>query len=166
MATNANPEPPPSPHRRRRPRRRRGPLRPGMSTTAPPAAPAPIAEADAKELSRLLDAFLLAPDLPGQVDALERLVGWTKRGAEDHAAGGSQTLPLSAVRRTLALVDLVERNPTLRGRVQAAVGRLLESTDSVGLYSEAGIPRNQGFLSELLDNISYFDIRIVFCQIK
>jgi site-specific recombinase len=142
FAQHANPQ--------RRPRRRPRSNRPARTATGPSPVRTELPDAEAKELSRLLQTFLSAPDLPRQVDALEELAGWTREGTGDRTAEGSQTLSPAALRRTLALVEWIERAPQIRSRVQAAMGRMLEATDSVGLFSEAGIPRDQGFVSELI----------------
>jgi len=116
--------------------------------------PAERVPREAATLAERLGALDAAPDLASRLDALVRLVRWT-RTWRSFLPPGHPEEPLSETRlsRLHELLDLLERAPAIRERVQRTVGRILAESDALALFAEAGIPAQRGFFAEFGDRL-------------
>jgi site-specific recombinase len=97
-----------------------------------------------KELVRYLNDFCEATSLRKRTDALLGLVNWMRKPAASAA-------DLSGM---AGFVEYLEREAEARSRFQTAFGGLLSEMDCVSLFSEAGIPSDHSFTSEIGHRIS------------
>ena len=96
------------------------------------------------ELVRRVQEFCDARTLRKRADSLAGLVAWTRKSAESAAdlAGLS------------GLVEYLEGADELRPRFQVAFAEFLAEISCVSLFSEAGIPSDHSFVSEIGHRIS------------
>ena len=101
-------------------------------------------------LATHLQHLVSAESLGDRLDAWLRLIHWTRVGA-------SPTLQVLRARMRWReaylywelLLDVLERVPTVRQEVQAAVGRIIQETEAVNLIGHAGLPCDRGLLVEV-----------------
>ena len=117
----------------------------GPSITAPslnpgnrPAAVAP------RELTQGIEGFCEAKTLRKRTTCLVELVGWMRKPA-------SSAADLSGL---AGFVAYLESNSDTRSRVETAFAELLAEMNCVSLFSQAGIPSDHSFTSEIGQRIS------------
>lgn len=93
-----------------------------------------------RRLARRLDAFVLATSAGDRHDAWRDLVAWTRGGAHDGE-------------RLRMFVALLDESAVVHEAVLGAVSEIVAETDATGLFSEAGIPVERGFLPELAERL-------------
>jgi site-specific recombinase len=96
------------------------------------------------ELVRLVNDFCEAKTLRKRTSSLVGLVTWMRKssGSSADMAGLS------------GMVEYLENDADTRARFQSAFAELLSEMDSVPLFSEAGIPSDHSFTSEIGQRIS------------
>lgn len=116
--------------------------------------PAEWAAREAAALAERLGALDAAPDLSARLAAFVRVIRWTRtwRGLLP-PVHPDKSLPEAALSRIHHLLDLLERAPEVRTRVQRAVGRILAETDALALFAESGIPVQRGLFAEFGDRL-------------
>jgi len=98
--------------------------------------PVPVVPA---ELKQALTEFCEAKTTRKRITALVRIVRWMRRD-------GHSVADLAGLQ---GLVSYLETDADVRTRFQAAFGELLSEMSCVALFSEAGIPSDHSFLSEV-----------------
>ncbi len=106
-----------------------------------PQAPSHIATG---ELVRLVNDFCEAKTLRKRTTSLIRLVAWMRKS-------GASAADMAGL---AGLVEYLENDADTRGQFQSAFAELLSEMDSVPLFSEAGIPSDHSFTSEIGHRIS------------
>ena len=96
------------------------------------------------ELVRLVNDFCEAKTLRKRTTSLIRLVAWMRKS-------GSSAADMAGL---AGFVEYLENDADTRGRFQSAFAELLSEMDSVPLFSEAGIPSDHSFTSEIGHRIS------------
>jgi site-specific recombinase len=105
-------------------------------------------------LATHLQDFVSAQSLGDQLDAWLRLIHWTRVGT----SGSLQVLAARMRWREAylyweLLLDVLEQVPAVREAVQEAIGRIIQDTDAVNLFADAGLPCDRGFLAEFGDRL-------------
>jgi site-specific recombinase len=98
--------------------------------------------------------FVTAQSLGDRLDAWLRLIHWTRVGT----SGSLQVLAARMRWREAylyweLLLDVLEQVPAVREAVQEAIGRIIQDTDAVNLFADAGLPCDRGFLAEFGDRL-------------
>jgi site-specific recombinase len=106
-----------------------------------PLAPSHIATG---ELVRQANDFCEAKTLRKRTTSLIRLVAWMRKS-------GASAADMAGL---AGFVEYLENDAGTRGRFQSAFAELLSEMDSVPLFSEAGIPSDHSFTSEIGHRIS------------
>jgi hypothetical protein len=116
--------------------------------------PAERVSREAAALAERLGALDAAPDLSARLAAFVHVIRWTRtwRGLLP-PVHPDKSLPEAALSRIHHLLDLLERAPEVRTRVQRTVGRILAESDALVLFAEAGIPAQHGFFAEFGDRL-------------
>ncbi len=96
------------------------------------------------ELVRLVDDFCEAKTLRKRTTSLVRLVAWMRKS-------GASSADLAGLE---GFVEYLENDADTRARFQPAFAELLSEMDSVPLFSEAGIPSDHSFTSEIGKRLS------------
>jgi site-specific recombinase len=96
------------------------------------------------ELVRCVNDFCEAKTLRKRTTSLIALVSWMRKP-------GSSSADMSGL---AGLVEYLESDSDVRGRFQTAFAELLSEMDCVALFSEAGIPSDHSFPSEVGHRIS------------
>jgi site-specific recombinase len=107
-----------------------------------------------RALADHLQAFVAAPSLAERLDAWLRLIHWTRLGT-------SSSIRLLGIRmgwREAYLywelfLDVLERVPKVRTRVQETINRVMQETNAVTLFGESGLPCDRGFVVEFADRV-------------
>lgn len=107
-----------------------------------------------RALADHLQAFVTAPSLAERLDAWLRLIHWTRLGT-------SSSIRLLGIRMKWReaylywelLLDVLERVPEVRARVQDAIDNILQETNAVTLFGESGLPCDRGFVVEFADRV-------------
>jgi len=108
-------------------------------------------------LADLLEVLTRAGTLRARLDALVNFHGWLRRKDSRlpelrpvdgfHAGIGPEW------RRERVWLSILESSPELRDRYHAGIAAILEETDAVSLFAQAGLPNDRGLLSESLDRL-------------
>ena len=93
---------------------------------------------DVRHLARQVSAFIVAGGEGDRHDAFRDLIAWTRGGKEEGE-------------RLRMLVALLDGSPPILNGVLASLAQLLSETDATGLFSQAGIPSERGFLAEFAE---------------
>jgi site-specific recombinase len=93
-----------------------------------------------RRLARRIEAMAEARDAGDRHDAWRDLMVWVRGGAE-------------ASERIRILITLVDASPPVRVVLLESVSRILAETDATGLFSDAGIPAERGFLAEFSERV-------------
>ena len=106
-------------------------------------------------LASLLEVFTRAGTLHARLDALVAFYSWLRRKddrlPELRPAAGSFAGTGPEWRRERIWLSILESSPELRDRYHAGVAAILEETDAVPLFAQAGLPTDRGLLSESFD---------------
>jgi site-specific recombinase len=106
-------------------------------------------------LADLLEVFTRAGTLRARLDALVELHSWLRR--KDHRlpelspATGSFAGTGPEWRRERVWLAILESSPTLRDRYHAGIASILEETDAISLFAQAGLPTDRGLIPETFD---------------
>jgi site-specific recombinase len=103
---------------------------------------------DAVELADRFAAIAAAGNLPDRLDALVRLVGWTRVADVD---GGTDGPPERS--RLFKFVQVIGSVPAARRSVQDTFAEILAETEGVNLFGDTGIPSDRGFLAEFVARV-------------
>src|SRR6266850_4237068 len=99
---------------------------------------------DAVELADRFAAIAAAGNLPDRIDALVRLIGWTRMADADVPRDRS---------RLSKFVQVIESVAAARRSVQDTFAEILSETEGVNLLGDTGIPSDRGFLAEFVTRI-------------
>jgi site-specific recombinase len=106
-------------------------------------------------LASLLEDFTRAGTLHARQDALVDLYAWLRRKdsrlPELRQESGPYAGTGSEWRRERVFLWLLEVSPELRDRYQAGIAAILEETDGIGLFAQAGLPTDRGLIPETFD---------------
>jgi site-specific recombinase len=106
-------------------------------------------------MASLLEDFTRAGTLRARLDALVALLNWVRRSdtrlPELQPASGSYIGTGPEWRRERVLVSMIELSPELRDRYHAGIVAILEETNGVGLFAQAGLPTDRGLVPETID---------------
>ena len=103
---------------------------------------------DAVELADLFAGIAAAGNLPGRLDALVRLIEWTRMA--DVEAGAD--VPPDRF-RLVKFVRVIESVPAARRSVQDTFAEILSETEGVNLFGDTGVPGDRGFLAEFAERV-------------
>ena len=109
------------------------------------------------QLADRVDALARAGTLHSRLNALLELMNWLRRRdsripelqpetASDRWAGDD-------FRRQRVWLSILDASPELRDRHNAAIAAILDETDGVSLFAQAGLPTDRGLLPELFERI-------------
>jgi site-specific recombinase len=104
---------------------------------------------DAVELADRFAAIAAAGNLPDRLDALVRLIEWTRAADVD---AGKDVPPVRS--NLLKFVQVIESVAAARRSVQDTFAEILSETEGVNLFSDTGIPSDRGFLAEFAERIT------------
>jgi site-specific recombinase len=106
-------------------------------------------------LASLLEDFTRAGTLHARLDALVALYSWLRRRdtrlPELHPESGAFIGTGPEWRRERVLLSILESSVELRDRYHAGIAAILDETDGVGLFAQAGLPSDRGILPETFD---------------
>ena len=106
-------------------------------------------------IADLLEVFTRAGTLHARLDALVGLYSWMRRRdsrlPELRPAAGAYAWTGPEWRRERVWLSILESSPELRDRYHAGIASILEETDAVSLFAQAGLPTDRGLLSETFD---------------
>jgi site-specific recombinase len=105
-----------------------------------------------QQLADLVETFTRAGTLRQRLDALVSLHGWLRQ--KDYRI--PELRPESAPaawggpewRRERVWISVLEASPELRDRYHAGVAAIMEETDGVSLFAQAGLPTDRGLMHE------------------
>jgi site-specific recombinase len=110
-----------------------------------------------RELTDRAEAFTRAGTLRTRLDALAQLFQWLRQRdshipelrteLEPDASQGAEW------RRERVWLAILDSSPTVRDRFHAGIASILEDTDGVSLFAEAGLPNDRGLLPETVDRL-------------
>ena len=107
------------------------------------------------KLADLLEVFTRAVTLHARLDALVDLYAWLRkrdyRLPELRHELGSDAWAGSEWRRERVWLSILEASPELRDRYHGGIAAILEETDGVALFAQAGLPTDRGLFSETFD---------------
>ena len=113
-----------------------------------------------QSLASLLEDLTRAGTLHARLDALVALYAWLRRSddrlPELRAAAGAFAGTGPEWRRERVWLSILETSPELRDRYHAAIAAILDETDGISLFAQAGLPTDRGLLSETFDR--FFNI--------
>ena len=109
------------------------------------------------KLADHVEALVRAGTLRSRLDALVALMTWLR-----HKDSRIPELKHEAVtnawgtvefRRQRVWLSILQASPELRDRNNAAIAAILEETDAVALFAQAGLPTDRGLLPELFERV-------------
>ena len=103
---------------------------------------------DAVELADRFAAIAAAGSLPARLDALVRLIEWTR--LVDVDAGTNAPRDRSPLYKFVQIIECV---PAARRSVQDIFADILSETEGVNLFGDTGIPSDRGFLPEFAGRV-------------
>jgi site-specific recombinase len=120
--------------------------------------PAPEhANRSVQTLADLLEVFTRAGTLRARLDALVDFYGWLRRKdsrlPELRPVDGFPAAIDPEWRRERVWLSILESSPELRDRYHAGIAAILEETDAVSLFAQAGLPNDRGLVSESFDRL-------------
>jgi site-specific recombinase len=108
-------------------------------------------------LADLLEVFTRAGTLHARLDALVDLYAWLRRKddrlPEPRALAGSDPWTAAERRRERVWLALLDSSPELCDRYHAGIAAILEETNAVSLFSQAGLPTDRGLWAETFDRL-------------
>jgi site-specific recombinase len=110
-----------------------------------------------RELTDRAEAFTRAGTLRTRLDALAQLFQWLRQ--RDSHIPELRTEPDPDAwqdaewRRECVWLAILDSSPTVRDRFHAGIASILEDTDGVSLFAEAGLPNDRGLLPETVDRL-------------
>lgn len=105
-----------------------------------------------QQLADLVETFTRAGTLHSRLDALVSLYEWLRQ--RDHRIPELRADESSGVwagpdwRRERDWIAILEASPELRDRYHAGVAAIMEETDGVSLFAQAGLPTDRGLMHE------------------
>ena len=106
-------------------------------------------------MASLLEDFTRAGTLRARLDALVALLNWVRRSdtrlPELQPESGSYAGTGPEWRRERVFLSMIELSPELRDRYHAGIVAILEETNGVGLFAQAGLPTDRGLVPETID---------------
>ena len=111
-------------------------------------------------MASLLEDFTRAGTLHAHLEAVVALYTWLRRPddrlPELCPAAGLFAGTGSEWRRERVWLSILECSPELRDRYHAGIAAILDETDAISLFAQAGLPTDRGLLSETFDR--FFNI--------
>lgn len=110
-----------------------------------------------REMSDLMETLTRAGTLHAQLEALVALCAWLRKEDKgipelrDEPGLGSWTS--GEWRRERVWLSVLEASPEVRDRYHASIASILEETDGVSLFAQAGLPTDRGLLHEMFDRL-------------
>jgi len=109
-------------------------------------------------LADRVEALARAGTLRSRLDAVVALLHWLRkkdsRIPELKPQHGADAWFSDKWRRERVWLSILEASPELRDRHNAAIAAILEETDAVALFAQAGLPTDRGLLPELFERFS------------
>jgi site-specific recombinase len=106
-------------------------------------------------LADLLEVFTRAGTLRARLDALVDFYGWLRRKdsrlPELRPVNGFNARTGPEWRRERVWLAVLDASPQVRDRYHAGIAAILEETDAVSLFAQAGLPNDRGLVSESFD---------------
>ena len=108
-------------------------------------------------LADRVEALVRAGTLHSRLDAVVSLMNWLRH--RDHQIpelkpeAASDKWAGSDFRRQRVWLSILEASPELRDRHNAAIAAILDETDGVSLFAQAGLPTDRGLIPELFDRV-------------
>jgi site-specific recombinase len=113
--------------------------------------------ASLRGLTDRAEAFTRAGTLRTRLDALVRLFDWLRhRDAtipELRTELGPGTWQGAEWRRERVWLAILESSPQIRDRYHAGIAAILDETDALSLFAEAGLPNDRGLVPETVDRL-------------
>jgi site-specific recombinase len=110
-----------------------------------------------QKLADLLEVFTRAGSLHARLDALVNLYAWLRkkdnRLPELKPVATSDPWAGSDWRRERIWLSILEASPQLRDRYHAGIAAILDETDGVALFAQAGLPSDRGLIPETFDRL-------------
>jgi len=115
------------------------------------------ADPSLQQLADLAEIFTRAGSLHSRLDALVHLYSWL-RGKDSKIPGldavmSSEIWRSEEWRREGVWLSILEVSPEVRDRYLAGVASLMEETDGVSLFAQAGLPTDRGLLHEASERL-------------
>jgi len=108
-------------------------------------------------LADLLEVFTRAGTLHARLDALVDFYSWLRRKdsrlPELQPVTGLAAWPGADSRRERVWLSILDAAPEVRDRYYAGIAAILEETNAVSLFSQAGLPTDRGLLPETFDRL-------------
>lgn len=113
--------------------------------------------ASLRELTDLAEAFTRAGTRRTRLDTLVKLFEWLRQRdssiPELHPELGADAWEGAEWSRERVWLAVLESSPQVRDRFHAGIAFILEETDGVSLFAEAGLPNDRGLLPETVDRL-------------
>jgi site-specific recombinase len=110
-----------------------------------------------QQLADLAETFTRAGTLRLRLDALVFLAKWLRerddRIPELRAEPSRESLQSAEWRREGVWLSILEASPALRDRYHAGVAAILEETDGLSLFAQAGLPTDRSLLHEAFERL-------------
>src|ERR1700756_239490 len=103
------------------------------------------------------EAFTRAGTLRTRLDSLAQLFAWLRQ-PDSHIPELRTELepdawPDAEWRRERVWLAILDSSPAVRDRFHAGIASILEDTDGVSLFAEAGLPNDRGLVPETIDRL-------------
>jgi site-specific recombinase len=113
--------------------------------------------ASLRELTDRAEAFTRAGARRTRLDALAEFLNWLRQRdtsiPELRPELGPGTWQGAEWRRERLWLSVLEASPEVRDRFHAGVAAILEETDGLSLFAEAGLPNDRGLVPETVDRL-------------
>jgi len=113
--------------------------------------------ASLRGLTDRAEAFTRAGTLRTRLDALVQLFDWLRHRdttiPELRPELGPGTWQGAEWRRERVWLAILESSPEVRDRYHAGVAAILDETDALSLFAEAGLPNDRGLVPETVDRL-------------
>ena len=109
------------------------------------------------QLAGRVDALTSAEDLHSRLETLVALMSWLRQKDDSipllQPPQGLDGWAHAERRREFVWLCILDASPEVRERHGAALAAILEETDGVSLFAQAGLPTDRGLLSETFDRL-------------
>jgi site-specific recombinase len=109
------------------------------------------------QLADRMEACIRAGTLRSRLDAFVDLFVWLRHRDSRipllQSASGTAAWASAEYRRERVWLSILQASPELRDRYNGSVAAILEETDAVSLFAEAGLPTDRGLLPETFERL-------------
>jgi site-specific recombinase len=109
------------------------------------------------KLADRVEALVRAGTLHSRLDALVALLAWLRNKdnkiPELSQEGATDAWASAEWRRERVWLSILAASPELRDRHNAAIAAILEETDGVSLFAQAGLPTDRGLIPEMFERL-------------